>query len=210
MGLTVKDEGSNIPMLEMGDYIARCYGVADFGTQQTEYKGQKKDKHQIYVMFELPEIILEDSEGEKFTRTIGKKYTLSLHVESKLRPDLRRWRGKEFTSEELEGFDIMKLIGAPAILEIDHGTYDDKKYAFIDRIKKPKEKVPELTREKMSYSIEENGFVLPEDMPEWMEKIIKQSREWEKNEIKEAIIEGDAPPAASPPIVPIEEDDIPF
>jgi len=41
---------------------------------------------------------------------ISKRYTMSLGEQSTLRKDLESWRGKKFTPEELQGFDLNACI----------------------------------------------------------------------------------------------------
>jgi hypothetical protein len=54
-----------------------------------------------------------------------KRYTLSLHEKANLRRELETWRGKKFTAEEGEGFDLEKLLGANCQLQVIHNEKDD-------------------------------------------------------------------------------------
>ena len=51
---------------------------------------------------------------------VSKTYTASLFEAAALRKDLESWRGKSFTEEELGGFDISKLLGCTARIEVGH------------------------------------------------------------------------------------------
>ena len=80
---------------------------------QTAEKGQ--------INFELPNLTKEFKPGEgQKPFSIGKEYTLSLSSKSNLYKDLVSWRGKPFTEEELEGFDLSKLLGKPCQIQIIH------------------------------------------------------------------------------------------
>ncbi|MHA1379626.1 MAG: hypothetical protein ACTSRG_14730 [Candidatus Helarchaeota archaeon] len=45
---------------------------------------------------------------------------MSLHAKATMRKFLESWRGKKFTKEELEGFDLQKILGKPCQLQIIH------------------------------------------------------------------------------------------
>ena len=47
-------------------------------------------------------------------------YTASLFEQAKLHQHLVSWRGKAFTEEELQGFDMSKLLGCTARIEVAH------------------------------------------------------------------------------------------
>jgi hypothetical protein len=48
-----------------------------------------------------------------------------LSEKSRLRPTLEAWRGRKFTKEELDGFDLEKLIAAPCQIQIVHNISDE-------------------------------------------------------------------------------------
>jgi hypothetical protein len=54
---------------------------------------------------------------------VGKWYTASIGEKANLRKDLVNWRGREFTDDELKGFDVKKLLGVPCMLSL---TPNDK------------------------------------------------------------------------------------
>jgi len=101
-------EGISLEPIAAGMYQAVCYGVVGLGTQTPLNPAQENDS------------------GEVFTRTTSKKYTLSLHEKSKLRPDLVSWRGRDFTDAELRGFDLENLLGVPCTLQIINKDFDGK------------------------------------------------------------------------------------
>ena len=117
MSLTISSDGSgeNLPKLQKGIYLGTCYRIVDLGTTDQEYKGQKSKKTRVHITFEVTEALdpttnqasMED--GRPFA--VSKTYTASLFEMAALRKDLESWRGKSFTEEELQGFDISNLIG---------------------------------------------------------------------------------------------------
>ena len=111
----------------IGMHIARCVRIIDLGTALDTY--WDKDKHEIFVMWELPEEIknytIKGQDGapdrevtEPFT--VSKFYTLSLSDKAHLRNDLESWRSKAFTEEELDGFELKPILGAPCMVNVIH------------------------------------------------------------------------------------------
>src|ERR1700761_9067656 len=105
-----KNGGGDFELPPADQYAAVCYRVIDYGTQQTEWQGAVKHKRLILISWELD---CKMSDDRPFT--VSKRYTLSLHEKADLRKDLESWRGRPFTIEEEEGFDVSKLIGAPCL-----------------------------------------------------------------------------------------------
>lgn len=113
-----------------GQYPAVCADVQDLGLVQTTWQGQTKSKHMIYVYFYCGE---RKEDGTPLL--VRERFTLSLNENARLRPFLENWRGRKFTAEEEKGFDVEKLIGAPAFLQIAHNAANDGKvYANVQTI----------------------------------------------------------------------------
>ena len=53
---------------------------------------------------------------------IAKEYTLSLGAKSKLLPHLESWRGKKFTEDEKNGFDVASVLGTACTIQVVHKT----------------------------------------------------------------------------------------
>jgi hypothetical protein len=113
-----------------GQYPAVCADVQDLGLVQTTWQGQTKSKHMIYVYFYCGQ---RKEDGTPLL--VRERFTLSLNENARLRPFLENWRGRKFTAEEEKGFDVEKLIGAPAFLQIAHNAANDGKvYANVQTI----------------------------------------------------------------------------
>lgn len=184
MGLHAKDkgDGKDIDPVKQGMHQAICYGVYDLGTQFNEVFGNTS--HQSYLQFELPSERLEiEKDGEKLNlpRTISLMTRLSLHEKSNLRKHLETWRGKAFTREELQGFNLEKLLGVNCILQILHKTKNDKTYANISAIMPLTKLEKKMTPEnQLAFFSFEDGGDIPENTPEWIVKIIHKSEEWKQ------------------------------
>jgi hypothetical protein len=94
--------------------------------------------HKCRIVWEINQT-MED--GRRFIVT--KQYSLSLHEKATLHKDLKTWRGKSFTFDELAGFDVEKILGAPCQLVITQQEKDDVTYANVTAVLKadPKNKL---------------------------------------------------------------------
>jgi hypothetical protein len=128
MPLIAKKTGDFTPAPE-GLWPAVCVDVVDLGILKQVWQGREKSVHKCRIMWELSET-MED--GRRFI--VGKRYTVSLHEKSQLHKDLKSWRGKAFTTEELSGFDVEKILNAPCQLVITHEEKDGTVYANITAI----------------------------------------------------------------------------
>tara|TARA_X000001388_G_scaffold49229_1_gene35362 strand:- start:772 stop:1467 length:696 start_codon:yes stop_codon:yes gene_type:complete len=113
MSLTLK-EGGEYEKLPKGQYEGVCYKVVDMGTTEQEYEGVKSKKKRVLITFEIQGQKMSDDRPFVISRT----YTASLFESAALRKDLVSWRGRNFTEEELQGFDIDKLLGKTANIEV--------------------------------------------------------------------------------------------
>lgn len=98
---------------EPGTYPAVCIRIIDMGTQETEWQGEKKKAHKVKIVWELSELM---SDGRPFIAM--RDFTVSLHEKSTLRKFLAGWRGRDFTDEELRGFEAKNLLGKGCLLSL--------------------------------------------------------------------------------------------
>ena len=110
-----------------GIHPAVCVDVVDLGMEETPWGSL----HKCRVTWEIAHTM---SDGRRFTA--NKKYTVSLHEKSNLFKDLKAWRGRPFTAEELAGFDLEKILGAPCQLVITHEEKEGKVYGNITALLK--------------------------------------------------------------------------
>ena len=127
--------GSTFTPCPAGSYLARCVRLVDLGTQQTEYQGESKTAHKVLLAFEVLDDEARRDDGEPFV--LSKRYTLSLHEKAALRKELASWRGRDFTPEELKGFDLKTILGKDCFLSVVEATKGDRTYSNIASIMKP-------------------------------------------------------------------------
>lgn len=122
MAIVAKNKGgSSVAPIEAGTYAARCYSMIHIGTIEETILGDKKTLNKVRIGWELPTEmhVFNDEKGPE-PRAISEEYTLSMHEKSTLRPFLEGWRGRGFTEEEAEAFDITALLGIECMITIIH------------------------------------------------------------------------------------------
>lgn len=140
MSFIAKDSGGgDFKKVPAGVHIGRCFKLIDLGTQEETYEGETKLLPKVCVYWELSGeeedgTPLMDHEGNPMV--IWQEYTMSLGKKAKLRAALESWRGRQFTDEELKGFDVSKLIGAYCMVNVTHKTSQasGKTYAQVSSL----------------------------------------------------------------------------
>ena len=125
MALLVKDSKKEYTAAPEGLHSAVCVDVVDLGEMETQWGA----KHKIEIRWVL-EVLDEDGRPQNDPKTgkpfmVTQRYTASLAEKSKLRPMLEAWRGRKFSKEELEGFDVEKLVGVNCQLQVVHNIVSD-------------------------------------------------------------------------------------
>lgn len=149
--------GKEFEQAPTGNHIGRCVGMIDIGTQQGEYLGKTTHARKIVVRFELPnELISEgDFAGKPFV--VSKFYTASLSEKANLRKDLVSWRGREFTDEELRGFDAKNILDKPCMVNVTHNEKGKAKISGITPVPKGMTAPPRAT-DLLYFSLETEEF----------------------------------------------------
>lgn len=210
MGLTVKESsGGDYTPVSQGLHHAVCYSIFDLGTQFNEYFGKKQ--HKLLLCWELPDEriqIEKDGEQQDLPRAVSKEYTASLNEKSNLRKDLETWRGKAFSKDELEGFDIKVLLGVNCNIQVIHKTKGDKTYSNVSAVMPMMKGVEKREAENpLRFFSFEDGGDIPEGTPEWIEKKILAAEEASKHKAYEP----EQPPYSEESSYPVDgDDDIPF
>jgi len=130
MAIIAKNTSSgNFTPAPAGAHAAVCVDVVDLGPLEVTYGGKTKSQHKIRLVWQIAEMA---PNGKPFT--VQQRYTLSLHEKAALRKDLESWRGRQFTQEELSGFDVEAVIGKPCFLNITHNVTQEATYANVAAI----------------------------------------------------------------------------
>lgn len=110
--------GTTFEQAPTGSHAARCIAIIDLGTQKNVYEGETSHKRQVIIRWELCNELMKGGENDGKPFTVSKFYTASLHEKAGLRKDLASWRTRDFTPEELKGFDLKNILGKPCMLAV--------------------------------------------------------------------------------------------
>jgi hypothetical protein len=189
MGLTAKaDEGSSFIPVPPGMHLARCYRIIDLGTQESTYMGNVKHVPRVLFQFEVHS---EDADGKALVTsngepmTVSKTFTLSLAEKATMRRDLQTWRGKEFTKEELRGFELKNVLGQWAMITVAENESNGKTYTNIANINPvpatiKKNGLPDGKNDLKLFSIEDADLSLFETFSDYLKDRIRKSPEWDR------------------------------
>lgn len=112
--MVVKDEAKDFEPIPTGVQQAVCSAIHDLGMQEG-YGG--KPSHKLAIVWELDERRTEgEFAGQRFI--VCKTYTATLNERSNLSKDLESWRGKAFTPDERDGFELDVLLGVNCNLNL--------------------------------------------------------------------------------------------
>jgi hypothetical protein len=179
------NKGGDFIPIPAGIHHGICYAVIDLGTQPSQmYAPSRK----VLLVWELPHEradFKDDKTGQikSMPRVISKEYTLSTGTKSNLRKELESWRGRPFTTEEAQCFEVGVLAGKNCQLNVAHRPSKDgsKTYANVISI------VPlgkgqasqKAENEIMVWDLPTDGPInFPPNMPEWIQTKIKGSEEY--------------------------------
>ena len=185
MPINVSNKTKSDPV-PAGTHHAVCYGIIAVGTQPSE---KFTPRQKIIVCFEIPaeRITIKDQD---LPRGISKRYTLSLNEKSSLRKDLQSWRGKPFTQEELNGFDVSKVIGSNCLISVLHADRAGAIYADISGISALPRQMASVRPENqplyfnlieaidLAKKTGNTEINWPSELPPWVQKVCSQADEY--------------------------------
>ncbi len=178
MGRHASDTGGgDFKQAPAGSHIARCIKLIDIGTHHGEYQGAPTVRNQFICQWELPNETIE-IEGQQKPLIVSKFYTNSLSEKANLRKDLESWRARPFTTEELIGFDLMKILGAPAMLSIVHNEKQKAKIVGVSSLPKGSLCPPQVNPSSSFWLDEKWDETAFRALSEGIQKLISESDEY--------------------------------
>lgn len=213
MPLVISEKGSQLEPVPAGLHAAVCVALYDVGTQYNEKFDKSSRKAVIsWELPELPQISYEkDGKEHQLPRCVSERVTLSLHKKAGLRHMLESWRGRAFTAEELAGFDMEKLVGAPCQVQVIHNTtHQGKTFAnVVNVLPAAKGQAAKAETTPTFFSVSDlKDTKLPESLPEWIQKLVTDSDEYAALARGGNMEPAPEPVAAAP--VAADDDDVPF
>lgn len=166
------NQASTFSPIPDGTYLAVCSMLVDIGEQYNER--HKKSVKQVVIEWEIPDETYTTSDGKEKPKHVRKFYTLSLNEKSALRKDLAAWRGRDFTADELESFDLRNIVGKSCLVNITHNDSGYEVVTSVMALPKGMEK-GKLSDEPIIFDMDVDELKLIEYLPEWLQKKIKDS-----------------------------------
>ena len=180
MAIIAKAGGTAREPAPVGNHVARCVRIIQIGTVEQTWEGKVKQVHKVRISFELPheKKVFDEAKGEQ-PIMVDIPRTLSLNRNARLRAELESWRGRPFTEEEAEGFDISALIGVPCMLNIIHTDEGYERVHAITPVPKGME-VPAQVNPSAVLSYDNWNQALYDSMPDFIKKDMMSSPEYKQ------------------------------
>jgi len=185
MSLTISNTGGVYENLEPGRY----------------QEGPLRKRHVVYIYWEVTakqEVDDAEEHWEPITMSDGrlfsasKKYTASLNENAALFKDLKSWRGKPFSEQDLSGFELPKVLGVTAELEMIKQNKDSDRVK-VEGVYKPEGGMKKFATQNDIVQFDIDVYCqewagescaeskemcdIVEDMPPWMAEMIEDSFE---------------------------------
>lgn len=172
--------GGDFQRPDPGTYLARCVRLIDLGTQAGEWQGKPTSKHQIILAWELPEELIPEGEYEGQPFLVSKFYNLTLNEKATLRHDLVNWRGRDFTDEELDGFEMKNILGKGCMITLTNKENGYPKVTAVTALPKGM-KVTEQVNPTVDFSLDAGEYdpEVYEALSDGIKGIIAKSPEWQ-------------------------------
>ena len=182
--ITAKASEKSYELVPAGSHVARCIQMVELGTLTEVFQGETKSLHKVRITWELPlELKVFNPEKGEQPFIISKEYTLSLHEKSTMRKDLQSWRGKAFTEEEASSFDITKLLGVPAMINVIHQTSKNggvySNVASVSPLPKGTTCPPQINPT-FVLSYDDFDFKKFDSLPEWLQEKMQTTPEYHR------------------------------
>lgn len=171
--------GTSFEQPPTGSHAARCISIIDIGTQKSTYEGEVQIKHQLIVRWELSNELMTTGEFAGKPFTVSKFYTASLNEKARLRLDLAAWRGRDFTPEELKGFDLKNIIGKPCMLAVGMSEKGKAKVSAVMALPKGMT-IPDQSNQSFHFSLDEFKAADFEMLSKGFKEMVMTSPEYQR------------------------------
>ena len=194
MGRFVSEKGGGFTPAPPGTHVARCIKITDLGTQHGEFQGRATVRNQIMISWELPNAKMPN--GQPFSTSAF--YTNSLNEKATLRHHLETWRGRKFTVEELQKFDLQSILGKTCLLQVIHNDTGCAKVTAVIALP-ARTVVPPQVNPSSTFWIETATDAEFEAISDRLKAIIAASDEWKAHTaaVKNAATAQSVSPAAA-------------
>lgn len=175
MSLTVSQPKQNdFTPIPDGTYLGVCSMIVDLGMMYSET--YKKSQRKVMIGWQLPEETIEVN-GKPEPRVVTNRYTATLSENGNLYRDLIAWRGRPFTEEELNAFELVNIIGTSCLLTISTSKNGERTYTNVTGVAKLLKGMAkgELSGEPLIFNLDAATPEDVEQLPQWVGNQIKKS-----------------------------------
>ena len=169
--------GGDFEQPPIGTHMARCVRVIDIGTQRGEWQGKATTRRQCIIAWELPTELMSEGElaGKPFL--VSRWVTASLGKKANLRAMLENWRGREFTEDELSGFESKNILGRGCMLSLTATEKGKPKVSGVMALPKGME-LPSQVMPSIYFSLDQFDAAVFDSLSEGLRKIIALTPEY--------------------------------
>lgn len=183
MPITLKETVGQ--QVSAGTHVAICHRIVYLGTQPDTGFGAKP---KLAISWELPHERIEVDGKEKPMGTT-KIYSLGnsggMNKKSSLRKDLSAWRGRDFTAEELKGFELKNILGKGCQVQVEHNDEGRAKVTAVVGLPRGMKTEPSFNP-LVEYSIDEGKNENYLKLPDWLQQMCNSCLEWNGSNGEEA------------------------
>ena len=193
MSTTVKAKTGDFKQVPAGIFPAICWAVIDIGHQDGPYGV----KPQLVLCFEFPtETVIVD--GQEKPMIMTEFYSATIGKKARLRSDLEGWRGRSFSEQELQGFELKNVLGKACTIttfENENGRTRIKAIGPAMKGQEYRQHNPSLWFDLDVHGVRSADF---DKVPEWIREIIGKR------------VDASEPPRAQDDDPGFPDDDVPF
>lgn len=157
--------------IEEGTYVARITQLIDLGTQESDYEGLVKNRHEIMVTFEFPTETI-NIKGEEKPRWLSKNYTVSSHEKaailtlmSSADPEGKHTNG---------GRNLTGLLGLPLMVSVGSTKTGNAKVQSVAKLMKGVS-VAELSKPGVVFDLSSTDRTVFDTLPDWVQEKVRLS-----------------------------------
>ena len=193
-----------------GTHVGVCYQLIDLGTAVVKgFDGNPTRKHELIIGWELPDEKMEDGRP----MTINHWYTFSMNEKANFRKHLEAWRGRAFTLDDMETFEVERIIGTGCLLSVvDKQKRDGSSKTVVGAVAAlPKgTSVPALVNDVQFIDLTDIESCLStlDDLPDFYVDRIHASDEWKQYEASVSLGFSKAPEVGSDFVDPNDPDEV--
>ena len=112
--MVVREPEQQFVQAPAGVHAAVCVDEVDLGLVPNRFDPESGDVPTVRLFWQI-----DENMGDGRPYLIKKDYRASLHEKAGLRKDLEAWRGRPIHfRDELAGFDLENIVGAPCMINI--------------------------------------------------------------------------------------------